>query len=366
MKKQNQKRKKSNSFKVTWVRFPKQADFQGSFKKASAYAIVGGKETGKSALAELLASKYTKIIDLYGSRDNEGLAWLRSPFKDKVLLVKGNSVTIDCNIAEVKNASEIKLQDLDNYQAIISTSAFYSTTQEEWYAITRLFEKLWHRTHWVDPWCMLIREASNLLYSRLSIGENQHQAKSYIIYVLREMRHCGFAVALDTIRWHSLDIDCRTIADYTFIKAQGAEGLPKSLKFLYGYFNEYYIMRMPVNQFAVLGRKGEIGFGSSILPPWHKQEHEDLLSLFDIKVKYGEQPYMAEKGSYNVSDYEHIRIVKARVESTESMEALAKILNRSSRTIFTHINKHNNMIHAVGECDKCSRVNNKYAKTIIE
>jgi len=360
--------KKTNAIKVRWIRFPKDAtaNLESSLKSPKAHAIVGGIRSGKSSLLELLGSKHKKIIDLYGSRDNEGLAWLRSPFKDSVLLLKGQSAKVDCNCADVMNTIDVKLKDLEKYKVVISVSSFYSRIEEEWYSISKFFDKLWHRTHWHEPWCVLIREASNLVYSRLSLGETQQMAKSYMIYVIREMRHCGFALVIDTIRWHSIDIDLRTIADYTFIKAQGIEGLPRSLRFVYRYFKPYGVMRMPVNKFIILSRHGPIGFGSSICPPWHKQEKENLLAKFDIRTSYSELPYNAERGFGRVSDYEHLRIIKARIETGKGMEKLAEDLGRSSKTIFKHINVHNNMIHAVGECDRCLRVGSPFAKQLID
>ena len=369
------RKKRSPKIKIRWIRFARDpsANFGEALGRPLAFSVMGGTGAGKSALIELIASQYAEnggvIVDLYGSRDNEGLAWLRSPFKDSVLLLKGNSTKVDCNVADVKNVLDLKIRDLQKYKVAVSCSAFYSKVEEEWYSLIKLMNKLWHRTHWSDPWCLLLREASNLLYSRLSLGETQQLAKSYLIYVIREMRHCGFAVALDTLRWYSIDIDFRSISDYTFIKNVGIDGLPHSLRFLYKYFEPYGVMRIPVNGFAVVSRKGPIGFGTSICPAWHKEEREDLLREFDIRIDYGELPFTAELHHGRVSDYEHVRIIKARLESPEGergMEKLSKTLSRSSKTIHSHIHTHNNMVYAVGECDKCSRVGCQYAKTALE
>lgn len=378
---QKQKVKKSEpepKISVRWFRFPydESANLTRAFEKPKAYAVVGGTGAGKSALIETIAYKYAKrdgcIIDLFGSRDNEGLGWLRSPFKDSVLFLKGNSAEINCECAEVKNAVDLKLSDLDKFKVIISCSAFYSRIEEEWYTITKLMNKLWHRSHWKHPNCLLMREASNLIYARLSLGETQYLAKSYLIYVIREMRHCGFAVALDTIRWYGIDIDIRTIADYTFIKAQGIEGLPASLRFLYRYFRPFGIARTPVHAFAIVSRKAPLGFGTSTLPYWHKLEREDLLEQFDIRIDYRELPHEPQGKMAKVGDYEHLRIVKARMtlkgkkDKTIGMEELAVRLGRSSATVFKHITMHNNMVHAVGECDRCNRVGSEYAKVVID
>jgi hypothetical protein len=230
-------------------------------------------------------------------------------------------------------------------------------------------QKLWMRLSWNQPWCLLIREAANLIYSRIAIGDSQAQAKNYIIYVLREMRHCGYALAMDSIRWFSIDIDARSIADYTFLKAQGIEGLPENLRFLYRYFRPFGIMRMGVEKFALISRAGPIGFGKSTCPYWHKKEHEDLLRLFNIKVHYNEMPDLGDKGASHVGDYEHVRIVQVRYESPESergMEKIAEKIGRSSRTVFKHITYHNNTVRTLGECDRCARVKSLLSKQPLE
>jgi hypothetical protein len=356
---------------IWWIRYPNDAaaNIQNSFSRPLAYAVVGGTGAGKSALVELFASKYRRVVDIYGSRDNEGLAWIRSQKHKNALLLKGGSATVDCNCAHVMNATDLTLKDMGAYDAIISVSAFYSKIEEEWYSLTKIMNKLWHRTHWTEPWCLAIREASSLIYSRLSIGDTQSMAKNHLIYVIKEMRHCGFAVALDTIRWMGVDVDFRSIADYTFLKAQGIDGLPSNLRFMYRYFEPSGIMRMPVEDFAVVSRKGPIGFGMSDCPAWHKQEHENLLEVFDIEVDYKELPHVTDgKMGAKVSDYEHVRIIKARLTlkgktgDAVGMEELGKKLDRSSATIFKQIARHNNMVHGIGECDKCNRVGSEYAK----
>jgi len=362
------KAKKKTLIKIRWIRFPNDpsAKFNDSLKKPLAFAVCGGTGSGKSSLVELIASKYTKVIDLFGSRDNEGLAWLRSPNVKKALLLKGSSVKVDCTCADVMDASKFKVSDAEPYDVVISASAFYSTLEEEWHCVSKIMQALWRRTHWREPWALTIREASNLIYSRQNLGDNQALAKAYITYVVREMRHCGFAVCLDTIRWYGIDIDFRSVADYTFLKSQGIDGLPRDLRFLYKYFHPFGVMRCPVERFIIVSRKGPLGFGRSVMLPWHKQEHEDMLRLFDIKISYSEIPFSGEKGLGKVGDYEHLRIIKARIENKQGMDRLAKDIGRSSRTIWLHINMHNNMVHAVGECDRCARANGQYTKTPVE
>jgi len=109
-------------FKFKWIRG--KFNFEASFKKPKVYMALGIKDSGKSALLELIASQHSKIIDLYGARDNEGLGWLRSPFRQNALLVKGNSVELESGFADVKNASDVTLQDIENYDLILSCANF--------------------------------------------------------------------------------------------------------------------------------------------------------------------------------------------------------------------------------------------------
>jgi len=345
---------------------------QWAFKKAKSWAILGEIETGKSSLGETIGSNYAEtgcsIIDLYGSRDNEGLAWLRSPYKKNVLLLKGNSVQIDFNDADVMNALDFKLRHLDEYKVIISPASFYSSIREEWYAIGKLTEELWHRTFWDYPVAMIIREASNLLYSRLSLGDTQALAKTYMAYFVREMRHVGFSIILDTIRWRSIDINFRSV-DYLIIKAQGIEGLSGSgLGFVYAYVDPRSLQKMGPAGAIVVCRRGPMGIFESDLPFWHKLEHENMLAIFGLHPEYKPLPNYGEKGFQRVGDFEHVRIIKMRIEKKSergralSMEKIAKILSRSPRTVQKHLEAHNNMVLGVGECDKCARVNAPYAK----
>ncbi len=354
------------SITLTWDRFPNKpsANLAAALKKAMLFGIYGGKDAGKSALAETIASKYSKVIDVFGSRDNEALGWLRSPRKDSALLLKGASVKINsqwdsCNMAD------LTLKKISEYDVLISCASFYGDIREEWRGVLQLMNRLWRRTHYTEPWCLTMREAANLLYARVSIGETQAQAKNEAIYVLREMRHCGIALAADSIRWYAIDIDIRSLADYMFLKAQGIEGLPDSLGFLYSWYDPFWIMGMDRNQFVVMSRLGPLGHGTSTLPFWHKLEREDLLTQFDIDLEYGEIPDLGERRSH-VGDYEHVRIVKIRIESKDSMARIAAKLGRSPTTIQKAIAHHNLMLEAVGECDMCARVNCKDSKTPLE
>lgn len=351
---------------VNWRRFKNDptANLAKALTKPYVYATYGTRGSGKSSLTENIAYRYPKVLDLFGSRDNEGLAWCRSP-KKRILFLKGGSVEIDSQWKAV-NCVDFTLSDAKDYDAIISASCFYGSIQEEWYGIGKLMDKLWYRGAYKEVWCLVIREAGSLLYSRQSLGDTQEKAKNYMTYVLREMRHCGFALTLDSIRWRAIDINIRTLADYTFLKAQGIAGLPSDLNWLYQYYDPHSINRMAVNKFIVVNDKGPIGDGEFSCPYWHKKEHEDLTKLLDIRITRNELPDTGETGVTRVGDYEHVRIVKARHETGLSMEKLGEKLGRSSKTIHKHITYHNSTIDTLGECDRCARVKSLLVKSRLE
>jgi len=347
---------------INWRRFydDSAADLANALKTTTACAGYGGKGTGKSALMESLSDRYRCVLDLFGSRDNEGLAWCRSHRQDSILFLKGASTEIESSWP-AKNADELKLEDLEKFKVIISCSAFYASLREEWATLTKIMDILWNRDYWTNACSLLIREAANLLYSRIAIGDSQQQAKNYIIYTLREMRHCGVALEMDSIRWFAIDIDARSIADYTFLKAQGIDGLPENLRWLYRFYKPSGVTRMGVEKFIIVSRAGPIGEGYAEFPYWHKKEKEHLLRIFGIKTIHGDVPKLGDKGG-QVGDYEHVDILTRRHGTHKSMEDIGTKLGRSSRTVHQHIEHHNRMVQAVGECDKCARVKSPLAK----
>jgi len=330
--------------------------------KTTACASYGGKGKGKSALIENLGDRYKCVFDLFGSRDNEGLAWCRSHRQNSILFLKGASTDIESSWP-AKNAEDLRFEDFEKYQAIISCSAFYANLREEWLTLAKVIEYIWYRDHWKTIISLLSRETANLLYSRIALGDSQQQAKNYIIYTLREMRHCGVALEMDSIRWFAIDIDARSIADYTFLKAQGIAGLPQDLRWLYRFYKPTGVTRMGVEKFIIVSRDGPVGDGYSELPSWHKKEKEHMLDLFGIKCIHGDVPNLGKGGQ--VSDYEHVDIIKRRYESHASMESIANKLGRSSRTVHMHIMHHNRMVSMAGECDKCAALKCELSKQAV-
>ncbi len=207
------------------------------------------------------------VLDLFGSRDSEGLAWLRSPHaKDgNVLLLTGENVDVTAP-CDVKKASKLSLVDLEKCRVIISASALYSSIEDEFTNAGLITDRIYQRFHWKKRVATVIRECSNFLYSQLKLSDTQQLAKSSMTYLTRESRHMGLSLLMDSLRWYSVDIDIRSLADYVIVKAQGVTGLTKELFFLYSFFKPQVIRNVPPQFFYIVTRKGAVGAGELKMP----------------------------------------------------------------------------------------------------
>lgn len=351
--------------KGRWKRFYEKMDY----RKPNCNVIVGTKETGKSALCEALATHYSeqdkecKILDFWGSRDNEGLSWCRSPYKDHILFLIGDSVKVHSRWPTVK-VSDFKLSSMKGFKVVIQVSAFYSSNTEQHKAVQTIMQELWKREAWDHVWCLIIREMANLIFSRLTIGEDQYKAKAYLINVLREMRHMGYALCGDSIKAKSVDADVRDLADFTFLKACGKGGLPDDLAWLYSIFEPFSITRMPINRFIIVSQHASVGRGVFACPPWHKRENENLFKLLNIDVEHTEAPDLDMKAGH-INDREHAQIIELRKTGLKgdplSFGKLAIKTERSLSTVYNVVLYHNNKIDVLKECDRCKRMNSPYA-----
>jgi len=211
---------------------------------------------------------------------------------------------------------------------------------------------------------MICREAANFYYSRLKVSDNQVFAKSQMIYLIREARHMGIALGLDSVRFYAIDIDIRNLADYLVLKAQGVQGLAKDLGWLYSYFNPATIRSMKPQYFFIVTREGALGLGSFPFHDWHKRERENILKAVDVKVEYGEVLKEAEfRGTFKtVGDREHSQMIRMYIEENLGMKDIAERLHRSSRTPLEHIHKHNDAVQRSGFCSACKRAESQYSE----
>lgn len=348
------------AIKVKWVRGRGRLDFDSP----KTFLIVGQKGSGKSTLLESCALRYVKVIDLFGSRDNEGLAWLRYVPKDQVLFVVGDSVEIRGRWNQIK-VKNLTLKEISKYALVLSVSAFYSDINEEFHGLNEIIYKcLYRRAHWREPWFLMVREASNFIYARIKISMNQSVAKWDFIYLLRESRHMGYAVGVDTIRWTSIDKEIRDVCDYIFVKRVGIQGLPYDLRFVYAYIDPPSLMNPPPHAFVLVSGRGPIGVGRFDFVEWHKKERDDLLSEFRIKPKYGDVPDYGSPTRNWLNDFDHGDLITRR-KSGLSYHKIARETQRSAKTVHEHIKKHNAEVFARGYCVRCRRIKHALASEAV-
>jgi hypothetical protein len=328
---------------------------------------MGLRGSAKSSFLEHVGMNFmeesnTVVFDLFGSRDGEGLAWLRSPYAKtkKILLVKGQNVDVKapCDVREV---DKLTLRDCENYDIIISASPLHLNIDQEFLNAAKITNLLYTRLHYKRLIYLLIREAANFYYSRLKVSDSQVFAKANMIYLVREARHVGLAMGLDTIRYYAIDIDIRNLSDYLIFKAQGVQGLASDLQWLYFFFNPATFRDMKPENFIIVSKTGALGLGDFPYHEWHKREKEDIVANVGIKVEYGEVVQEAEsRGFYRtVSDNEHADIINKYLEEQLSMSKISEATGRSSKTIMDHIHLHNSAVERAGWCPYCKRVGSK-------
>lgn len=353
--------------RILWVR----GNDSVYFNRPHTWFSLGLRGTGKSSLLEHIAEQYLNeghvVFDLFGSRDGESLAWLRRPYaKDrKILLLKGENVDVECSFP-VKTVESVRLDDFENNDIIISSSPLYLNVDQEFLYAAKLTDLLYKRLHYKRLVYLIVREAANFYYSRLKVSENQIFAKSQMIYLIREARHVGLALGLDSIRWYAIDIDIRNLSDYLILKAQGVQGLAADLQWLYSYFNPATVRNMPPQYFIIISKTGALGLGEFPYPEWHKKEKENMLSDAGIKVEYGEPLYEGEyKGTFRtVGDKEHAEMIRLYTEEDLGINKIGEMLGRSSRTPLIQIQRRNRAVERSRFCPVCRRVRSNHENRI--
>jgi predicted DNA-binding protein YlxM (UPF0122 family) len=345
------------------------------FKKTYAWLVIGVRGAGKSAflehLAEIHLTEGNSVLDLFGAKSGENLAWLRSRWvnEKKILVLHGENAIIESDLdVDFKKVSDISLKDFEDYDIIINPPPLYQSIDAEFEAVNIIIEKLWKRVKWHRLIFVLCREAANLMYSRLKVAENQTLAKAFLTYWLRESRHVGCSLGVDSQRMAALDIDIRNVVDILVFKTLGSLGLPRELWWVYRYVDPTFAQRMKQNQFVILTRKGDLGLGVFPLVEWHKREGESILRKIGLRVTFEEKPLEAElRGTYKtISDLEHAQIIELYIEQKMGMQEIAKQLDRSSASVHIHINRHNYAIEKMGYCAMCRRAKSKFESIIAE
>ena len=275
--------------------------------------------------------------------------------------MKGDNVDVDCSFP-VRNAETLTVNDFEKYDIIISASPLYLNIDQEFYDAAKIEDVLYKRMHYKKIVYLCCREASNFYYSRLKVSDNQLYAKAQMVYLIRESRHMGISLGIDSIRSYAIDIDIRSLSDFLVLKAQGVQGLSRELRWLYRFIDPKLLRSMSPQRFVIITKKGAIGYGVFPEVAWHKQEREDILENLGIKINHGE--VLEEgilKGTYKtVGDKEHAEIIELYMDENLSMVKIGDKLKRSARTAKIHIDNHNAAVIRGGFCAPCKRVQSPY------
>ncbi len=342
-----------------------------SYNRPHTWFVLGRRGSGKSSFLEYQGQNYLDaghhVFDLFGSRDGEGLAWLRNPevSHNEILLIHSDSVEITKAPCETRPMGKLELDDFDNYRVLISSSPLYLSPDDEFRQVNRVTELIYKRLSYRKLVYVLVREAANLYYSRLKVANNQTQAKAEMTYLVREARHMGMAMGLDTLKFTSIDIDIRAVIDYLIFKAQGILGVPRDLWWMFNTLDPAEMRRYRPGEFAILTSSGCLGLGEFSEIPWHKREKEHILNQVGVFVEYGEAiDYGKNRGTYEtLGDPEHAALIMDYLEIGVGMGKIGEAHSISAGTVHNHIKKHNKAVVQDGECPMCRRVDGSYYQT---
>lgn len=358
--------------KVRWDRFSERICFS---TKPMTILTIGIKGAGKSCLLEVLSLRYPKVIDLYGASDFESLGWCRPEFakvwrsihgtEPRILLVRGEGKDISSKF-DTCTTSELTLKIIEDHDVITTVEQFFASEEDYFECMARIIHICWKERNFWEPnniFFILVREASNWLYSRSKTISDDKFAKSEFLKAMRESRHHGISLAADFLRHVNCDKEIRDLTDLLFIKTLGAAGLDDSLHFLYRYWKPYSLMQLVPRGFGLLTARGSIGHGCSDYPIWHKTEHENILAICNIEIKNCTDEVPKER-KHTLGAFEHCQIIKSYME-TKNMNETAKKTERSFKTVYNHIQEHNNDVRSLHECQKCFNANVPFSKINI-
>lgn len=327
------------------------------FDKPKIWLVFGARGSGKSSLLEVLAHVYaTKnracIVDLFGARDGESLAWLRHPnvksgaWKALLLHSPRISVKAPCDLKLYEDFCE---EDLFKYDVIISAPQGYADFDEELEALKHATKVIYNpRRNTGRMVFLLMREAASWVYSRIRVAATQAPVKAQLIHLLREARHMNMAVGFDTQRASSMASDVRDISDYIVFKKLTHGRLPESLRFIFEYFDLDTMYNLGVDTFVFAKDDGKVGCGIFEKPAWHLETGE---ALSNLGIEFKEEPGLDEV----ITSRELVQLIMQRMDIRE-IAAYRKISNLEKRGFLKPIdNKKRDRVYRLADVVRAFR-----------
>jgi len=264
------------------------------FKDVATFRIIGVRRSGKSGLGETIAIKYlqngSSVYDLYAANDNESLAWLDSPYSDRVILVRGAETTLDCNY-HTMSIEDLEPKTAPDGRIFIMTKSFFANEELYYAALEKLTECFSKRDSWNRTHVILIREAQEWIAGRMKSGRPRgakDSAEDFITFN-NTLFHCGYAVITDSQRSVGVSKDVRELTTFLFMKTMGQMEIPDNLNWTMKYETPELMRQLPSHLFNMVGERGQFAIGWFLLPPWHIKRGTSIIERLGIRVSFDEK-----------------------------------------------------------------------------
>jgi hypothetical protein len=325
------------------------------FSTPATWRIVGIRYSGKSSLAEAIATRYYQeggsIYDIFAANDNESLAWLDSPFKEDVALIHGAETTLDCPYKTI-TIDQLDPSKAPNQKIFILCRAFFGSETLYYHALARLSRNFAKRDAWTKTHVVLIREAQEYITSQLRAGtiKSQKDAENEFIKFHNQLFHYGMAVIVDSQRDVAVNKNIRELTTYLCMKNIGNMEIDRKLWHLLRYIDPERLLRaLKPYQFVIWTEGGALGIGYFMLPPWHHRRGQSILKRLGITIHVDEEKLKSMEaqvkpvaGRWNrvVTDELHKEIVRLHEQEGKSFNAIAISLGLNPSTVKHHYNQH--------------------------
>ena len=254
---------------------------------------IGDKFSGKSAMGEAQTATFVRngstAYDFHPAKDNENLAWLDGPYKDRVVLVHANDIRLRCPF-ETMPIGQLDPRRSPAGKIYITCKRFYQTPGAHFRALNRFTTLVQERDDWNRVDVLFIREAQKYIDSKLATKQikTRREAAQDFVDFHDESYHSGFAVVLDSQRDVRVEKDVRELTTYTYYHNMGGMEIPRKIWWIQSpdlaNFDLDTLRQLEPWQFLVMSNRDSVGLGVFEMPPWHVKRGAGLMKRLDIHV----------------------------------------------------------------------------------
>lgn len=299
--------------------------------KYQGIVVCGQRGWGKSGCLEFLGEQFVKTnrltLDLFDSGDFESAFWCVPKEKSyPILLVHPNYCALDlsrCNYDIKVTNDEVGLQAIceqaiNEKRIVVFGCGFYEEEHKykvlaDWF---NEFPRL-NRDILNTDAIILIREASDVVFSHLKIAENSSLTRKALLRFLRIARHFRTSFIFDCQRIMAIYSGIRHNLDKIIVKRIPKHAIPDLLQWVVKDIDEKYELIRP-NRFPQIPflRKNEFYcvtessyfYGKNPMPSFlHKEPTHNFLEMANIKVTYDEIPQEHILNKRETKELEYLR-----------------------------------------------------------